>query len=179
MARANAQGPDTLLQACLRPTRTNPLADRGRAMHSVHTTHSGVLSQSPTREQPHPARLRAGRRAVRHSIAKMDGTRKSKSQGTHANCRCSTHAVRSHNQTDFAGGSGHAEGEFAPSAQPSRCSSSQISPGPRTHATSASGVEARQRHRSLLRAPRRKSHPIRRRSAEHDDQSAIGRSGRT
>src|SRR5262249_37565860 len=38
---------------------------------------------------------------------------------------------------------------FAPSAQPSRCSSSQISPGPRTHATSASGVEARQRHRSL------------------------------
>src|SRR2546429_5677710 len=48
-----------------------------------------------------------------------------------------------------------------------------------THATSASGVEAGQRHRSLLRAPRRKSHPIRRRSAEHDDQSAIGRSGRT
>src|SRR5215471_2234001 len=75
MARANAQGPDTLLQACLRPTRTNPLADRGRPMHSVHTTHSGVLSQSPTREQPHPARLRAGRRAIRHSIAKMDGTR--------------------------------------------------------------------------------------------------------
>src|SRR6516164_9377506 len=70
------------------------------------------------------------------------GLGKSKSQGTHANCRCSTHAVRSHNQTDFAGGSGHAEGEFAPSAQPSRCSSSQISPGPRTHATSASGVEA-------------------------------------
>src|SRR6516225_5407363 len=31
----------------------------------------------------------------------------------------------------------------------------------------------------LLRAPRRKSHPIRRRSAEHDDQSATGRSGRT
>src|SRR5215831_18781995 len=37
----------------------------------------------------------------------------------------------------------------------------------------------RQRHRSLLRAPRRKSHPIRRRSAEHDDQSATRRSGRT
>src|SRR5262245_11055510 len=66
-----------------------------------------------------------------------------------------------------------------PSEQPSRCSSSQISPSPRTHATSASGVEAGQRHRSLLRAPRRKSYPIRRRSAEHDDQSATGRSGRT
>src|ERR1700720_167739 len=37
MARANAQGPDTLPQTCLRPTRTNPLADRGRAIHSVHT----------------------------------------------------------------------------------------------------------------------------------------------
>ena len=43
----------------------------GRALHDL----AGVLSQSPTREQPHPARLRAGRRAVRHSIAKMDGTR--------------------------------------------------------------------------------------------------------
>jgi len=37
MARANTQGPDTLPQTCLRPTRTNPLADRGRAIHSVHT----------------------------------------------------------------------------------------------------------------------------------------------
>jgi len=27
-------------------TNSNPLADRGRAMHSVHTTHWGVLSQS-------------------------------------------------------------------------------------------------------------------------------------
>ena len=25
------------MQTCLRPTRTNPLADRGRAIHSVHT----------------------------------------------------------------------------------------------------------------------------------------------
>src|SRR6516225_9497100 len=44
------------------------------------------------------------------------GLGKSKSQGTHANCRCSTHAVRSRNQTDFAGGSGHAVGEFAPAS---------------------------------------------------------------
>src|SRR6516164_8250787 len=71
----------------------------------------------------------------------------------------STHAIRSRNRTDFAGGSGHLVGEFAPSEQPSRCSSSQISPGPRTRATSASGVEAVQRHRALLRAPRRKSRP--------------------
>ena len=42
MARANAQGPDTLPQTCLRPTRTNPLADRGRAIHSVHTAASGL-----------------------------------------------------------------------------------------------------------------------------------------
>src|SRR6516165_10457857 len=54
----------------------------------------------------------------------------------------STDAIRPRNQTDFAGGSGHAVGEFAPSEQPSRCSSSQISPGPRTGATSASGVGA-------------------------------------
>src|SRR5215831_3039350 len=37
----------------------------------------------------------------------------------------STHAIRSRNQTDFAGGSGHSVGEFAPGKQPSRCSSSQ------------------------------------------------------
>jgi putative ABC transport system substrate-binding protein len=54
---------------------------------------------------------------------------------------------------DFAGGSGHSVGEFAPSEQPSRCSSSQISPGPRTHATSASGVGAGQRHRSMSKVP--------------------------
>src|SRR6266851_5914058 len=42
MARANAQGPDTLPQTCLRPTRTSPLADRGRAIHSVHTAASGL-----------------------------------------------------------------------------------------------------------------------------------------
>src|SRR5215510_914375 len=53
----------------------------------------------------------------------------------------STHAIRSRNQTDFAGGSGHSVGEFAPSEQPSRCSSSQISPGPRTHATMHQALE--------------------------------------
>jgi len=47
--------------------------------------------------------------------------------------------LRSRNQNGLAGGSGHAVGEFCPSEQPSRCSSSQISPGLRTHATSASG----------------------------------------
>src|SRR6516225_3081884 len=31
----------------------------------------------------------------------------------------STHAIRSRNRTDFAGGSGHPVGEFAPSEQPS------------------------------------------------------------
>jgi hypothetical protein len=33
MARVNAQGPDTLQQTGSRPTRKNPLADRGRALH--------------------------------------------------------------------------------------------------------------------------------------------------
>src|SRR5260370_11666729 len=68
----------------------------------------------------------------------------------------STHAMRSRNKTDCAGGSRHPVGEFAPSEQPSRCSSSQGSPGPRTHATSAWGVGAGQRHRCfVLRAVNR------------------------
>ncbi len=33
MARVNAQGPHTLQQTGSRPTRKNPLADRGRAIH--------------------------------------------------------------------------------------------------------------------------------------------------
>ena len=33
MARVNAQRPDTLQQTGSRPTRKNPLADRGRAIH--------------------------------------------------------------------------------------------------------------------------------------------------
>ena len=40
----------------------------------------------------------------------------------------STYAIRSRSQTDFAGGSGHPVGEFAPSEQPSRCSISQRTP---------------------------------------------------
>jgi hypothetical protein len=61
----------------------------------------------------------------------------------------STHAIRSRNQTDFAGGSRHPVGKFAPSEQPSRCSSSQISPGPRTHATRPTGAGGGQRHTAL------------------------------
>jgi transposase len=58
MARANAQGPDTLPQTCLRPTRTNPLADRGRAIHSVHTpVPAGVnFAPAPSRARCHRAR---------------------------------------------------------------------------------------------------------------------------
>ena len=37
MARVNAQGPDTLQQTGSRPTRKNPLADWGRAIHSERT----------------------------------------------------------------------------------------------------------------------------------------------
>jgi hypothetical protein len=37
MARVNAQRPDTLQQTGSRPTRKNPLADQGRAIHSERT----------------------------------------------------------------------------------------------------------------------------------------------
>jgi hypothetical protein len=39
MARANAHGPDTLQQTGSRPTRKNPLADRGRAIHFGKDSH--------------------------------------------------------------------------------------------------------------------------------------------
>jgi hypothetical protein len=48
MARVNAQGPDTLQQTGSRPTRKNPLADRGRAIHSERT---GAL-RHPDRSAP-------------------------------------------------------------------------------------------------------------------------------
>jgi len=59
------------ITADLLETNWNPLADRGRAMHSVHTTHWGVLSQSLRVN----SRTRLAFAPGDALIAKMDGTR--------------------------------------------------------------------------------------------------------